>query len=225
MAQERKHRSPAQVVRLERDPEFGFRVRRRFRGTCAVTGITVPAVLDAAHVIPVREGGSNDERNGLLLSATAHRALDAGLADSFRRLAADAEMTETGVGAWVENDTLFLSYMAGHMDFDFADVQMGEGPLNTYTLVGKARFKGARPAPEVRVSVDDNLYRAGVLSPGADWFEFVASVPRQGVHTVTLMVRQEGDRFSGPVGLFKIDGNQPLATAVISAPALVAPLD
>ena len=36
-------------------------------------------MLDGAHVIPVDKGGSDDPRNGLLLSASLHRALDANL--------------------------------------------------------------------------------------------------------------------------------------------------
>ena len=63
----------------ERDPEFAFRVQRRFAGCCPFSGISVPEMLDAAHVIPVADGGPDDERNGLLLSAGIHRALDAGL--------------------------------------------------------------------------------------------------------------------------------------------------
>lgn len=63
----------------ERDPEFKFRVLRRYESACAVTGVAVTEVLDAAHVVPVDEGGTDDERNGLLLTATLHRALDAHL--------------------------------------------------------------------------------------------------------------------------------------------------
>jgi putative restriction endonuclease len=36
-------------------------------------------MLDAAHIIPVRSGGTEDPANGLLLTASVHRALDAGL--------------------------------------------------------------------------------------------------------------------------------------------------
>ncbi len=36
-------------------------------------------MLDGAHVIPVEKGGSDDVRNGLLLSASLHRAFDANL--------------------------------------------------------------------------------------------------------------------------------------------------
>jgi len=64
---------------LERDTEFKFRLLRRYEGSCAITGVGVPEVLDGAHVVPVEKGGTDDERNGLLLTATLHRALDANL--------------------------------------------------------------------------------------------------------------------------------------------------
>lgn len=73
----RRRRVAVQSERYERSPEFKFRVLRRHDGRCAVTGVGVPAVLDAAHVVPVEHGGSDDERNGLLLTATLHRAFDA----------------------------------------------------------------------------------------------------------------------------------------------------
>lgn len=63
----------------DRDPQFKFLVLSRYESACAVTGIAVKDVLDAAHVVPVDKGGSDDPRNGLLLTATLHRALDAHL--------------------------------------------------------------------------------------------------------------------------------------------------
>ena len=74
-------RSRRRTVRdvLERDPEFKFRVLRRYASACAISGVAVKEVLDAAHVVPVDKGGTDDERNGLLLTATLHRALDAHL--------------------------------------------------------------------------------------------------------------------------------------------------
>ncbi|MCM0639535.1 HNH endonuclease [Cellulomonas wangsupingiae] len=63
----------------ERDAHFTYRVLHRYEARCAVTGVPVKEVLDAAHVIPVADGGPDDERNGILLTATLHRAFDAGL--------------------------------------------------------------------------------------------------------------------------------------------------
>jgi len=58
---------------------FKFRVLQRYGPRCAVCGMDVSEVLDAAHIRPRREHGSDDPRNGLVLCALHHRALDAGL--------------------------------------------------------------------------------------------------------------------------------------------------
>lgn len=65
------------VERLERDATFKFRLLRRYQGQCAITGVDVQEVLDGAHVIDVQNGGTDDARNGLLLTADLHRAMDA----------------------------------------------------------------------------------------------------------------------------------------------------
>jgi putative restriction endonuclease len=67
------------VERAERDPMFKFNILKRFDGKCLITNIDVTEMLDAAHIIPVASGGTEDPNNGLLLSASVHRALDAGL--------------------------------------------------------------------------------------------------------------------------------------------------
>jgi hypothetical protein len=69
----------ASVERAERDPLFKFNILKRFQGRCLVTSLDVTEMLDAAHIIPVASGGTEDPNNGLLLSASVHRALDAGL--------------------------------------------------------------------------------------------------------------------------------------------------
>lgn len=65
-----------QIVRVERNPRFKFEVIKRHGGVCAVTGLSVIEMLDGAHVVPVAVGGVDDPRNGLLLSASHHRAYD-----------------------------------------------------------------------------------------------------------------------------------------------------
>jgi putative restriction endonuclease len=65
-----------QIIRVERNPRFKFEVNKRHRGRCAVTGLSVVEMLDGVHVVPVAQGGSDDPRNGLLLSASHHRAFD-----------------------------------------------------------------------------------------------------------------------------------------------------
>ena len=74
-----RKRSKSEVERAERDPLFKFNILKRFSGKCLVTSLDVTEMLDAAHIIPVASGGTEDPENGLLLSASVHRALDAGL--------------------------------------------------------------------------------------------------------------------------------------------------
>ncbi len=58
---------------------FKFKVLRRYGARCPLSGVTVPQMLEAAHLIPDSQGGSSDPRNGLVLNAALHRAFDAGL--------------------------------------------------------------------------------------------------------------------------------------------------
>lgn len=68
-----------QVIRRERSSRFKFELLKRYGSSCVISGLSVVEMLDGAHVIPVDKGGSDDPRNGLLLSASLHRALDANL--------------------------------------------------------------------------------------------------------------------------------------------------
>ena len=58
---------------------FKFQVFGRYGLKCAVCDISAPQLLDAAHLRAKRERGSDDPRNGLVLCASHHRAMDAGL--------------------------------------------------------------------------------------------------------------------------------------------------
>ena len=74
-----RKKSTVEILRAERDPFFKFNILKRFNGICLVTNINVVEMLDAAHIIPVASGGTESSENGMLLSASAHRALDSGL--------------------------------------------------------------------------------------------------------------------------------------------------
>jgi hypothetical protein len=78
----------------EHDPIAYERVLRRLRrhqslfrdklltaydGRCAITGVSVPQVLEAAHIDPHSESGDNRSENGLLLRADLHALFDEGL--------------------------------------------------------------------------------------------------------------------------------------------------
>jgi hypothetical protein len=58
---------------------FKFRVFQRYGPRCAVCDVGVPELLDAAHLRPKEEDGSDDPRNGLVFCPTHHRAFDRGL--------------------------------------------------------------------------------------------------------------------------------------------------
>lgn len=58
---------------------FRFQVLRRYSGRCALCHITAVEILDAIHLRPKHHKGSDDPRNGLVLCASHHRAMEAGL--------------------------------------------------------------------------------------------------------------------------------------------------
>jgi hypothetical protein len=57
---------------------FKNRLRRLKVNTCEISGEQTLAVLDAAHVLDVEQGGPDLPNNGLLLRADLHRLFDAG---------------------------------------------------------------------------------------------------------------------------------------------------
>lgn len=77
VAKIQRNLSTTEIRRIERDKKFKFKALTRYSSTCAVTDIKVERMLDAAHVIPVANHGSDDVRNALLINASAHRAFDA----------------------------------------------------------------------------------------------------------------------------------------------------
>lgn len=59
-------------------PRFKMGVLRRYGTMCAVCSVSEATLLDAAHLCSKSAAGSDDPRNGLLLCALHHHALDAG---------------------------------------------------------------------------------------------------------------------------------------------------
>lgn len=57
---------------------FAFNVYKRYGAECAVCGLTVTGLLQAAHLLAKKDGGSDDARNGLPLCANHHLAFDRG---------------------------------------------------------------------------------------------------------------------------------------------------
>ncbi|MEU4310937.1 HNH endonuclease [Streptomyces rochei] len=58
---------------------FKLRVFQRYGPRCPLSGIAVPEMIEAAHLRPDAEDGTDDPRNGLPLNAALHRAFDANL--------------------------------------------------------------------------------------------------------------------------------------------------
>ena len=63
----------------EGQQRFQFQVLQRYGQQCAVCGLAMPEVLDAAHLRPKKKRGSDHPGNGIVLCATHHRAQEAGL--------------------------------------------------------------------------------------------------------------------------------------------------
>jgi hypothetical protein len=56
--------------------KFSFEVKKRSGSACAFCGLDVKGLVDAAHIVPKENGGSDDPRNGIPLCPTHHRAFD-----------------------------------------------------------------------------------------------------------------------------------------------------
>lgn len=74
-----RRRTQRTVTERTGQARFKLRVFQRYDPRCPLTGIDVPEMLEAAHLRPVAEDGSNDPRNGIPLNAALHGAYDAHL--------------------------------------------------------------------------------------------------------------------------------------------------
>jgi hypothetical protein len=72
--------SPSFSARRNRPNQvrFAFDVYKRYGSECAVCGLNVKGLLQAAHLLSKKDGGSDDARNGLSLCANHHLAFDRG---------------------------------------------------------------------------------------------------------------------------------------------------
>jgi hypothetical protein len=55
---------------------FAFQVLRRYGAACAVCGLAIAGLVQAAHLLPKKDKGSDDPRNGLPLCSNHHLAFD-----------------------------------------------------------------------------------------------------------------------------------------------------
>jgi hypothetical protein len=79
VAQEEGANKTAIIKTRPGQQRFSFLVFQRYGEKCAVCDIDLPELLDAAHIIPKGQNGIDDPRNGIVLCALHHRALDTGL--------------------------------------------------------------------------------------------------------------------------------------------------
>jgi len=74
-----RKKSTVEVLRSERDPLFKFNILKRFQGACLVTEIKRDGNAGCRSYHSRSKRGTESSENGILLSASAHRALDSGL--------------------------------------------------------------------------------------------------------------------------------------------------
>ncbi len=84
MLDPRRALQKSRSIRKARNSAFRKKLLQAYGATCAVTGNSIVCPkglnnLDAAHIVPVEYGGSDDPRNGILLSKDMHWAFDKGL--------------------------------------------------------------------------------------------------------------------------------------------------
>lgn len=60
-------------------PKFRKNLIKEYLGTCAITGCSIPELLEAAHIIPYRGNSTNHITNGILLRTDIHTLFDLGL--------------------------------------------------------------------------------------------------------------------------------------------------
>jgi hypothetical protein len=73
-----RQRQQISVVNRHGQRRFRSEVLSAYAGRCVVTDTTVPEVLEAAHIVPVRYGGTDSINNGICLRTDIHRLFDAG---------------------------------------------------------------------------------------------------------------------------------------------------
>lgn len=76
---EAKERIAVTIVRRRGQPAFRQKVLAAYGGRCAISGCDAEAVLEAAHIIPYMNPGTNHVQNGLLLRADLHTLFDLGM--------------------------------------------------------------------------------------------------------------------------------------------------
>ena len=73
-----RQRSLASIILRPEQPRFRREVLASYGGRCLLTGENIEAVLEAAHILPVKYNGADLPENGICLRADIHRLFDSG---------------------------------------------------------------------------------------------------------------------------------------------------
>ncbi|MCI2394372.1 HNH endonuclease [Aliiroseovarius sediminis] len=74
-----RHRKLQKILARPEQARFRLEVARLWGYRCPLTQCTAMEAMEAAHIIPIGAGGSDDPSNGILLRADIHKLFDAGL--------------------------------------------------------------------------------------------------------------------------------------------------
>lgn len=74
-----RKRTWTNIVRRQGQKTFRSALLKAYETTCAITNCQVPALLEAAHIVPYQGAETNVVSNGLLLRADIHTLFDFGL--------------------------------------------------------------------------------------------------------------------------------------------------
>lgn len=100
----------ASVIRRKGQAKFRSALLNAYKGKCAVTGCTVEALLEAAHIFPYQGADTNVVSNGLLLRADIHTLFDLDL-------------------LWVDPDSRVVKLAAGLKGSEYAHLH--DKPIST----------------------------------------------------------------------------------------------
>jgi len=73
-----RQRTIASIIARPGQPRFRQDVLQAYNKSCLITGESMQEVLEAAHIIPVENGGADESSNGLCLRVDIHRLFDSG---------------------------------------------------------------------------------------------------------------------------------------------------
>lgn len=76
LSEDNRRRTMAAIVQREGQPAFRQALLEAYERKCAISGCTVEALLEAAHIVPYRGAHTNVVGNGLLLRADIHKMFD-----------------------------------------------------------------------------------------------------------------------------------------------------